>query len=143
MPSRTTLEPPTALDAPFGELDTAPVVVAPEHPGPGAWAGAPSALRVGSDVYLAYRLRRPVGQGRGYANVVARSADGVRFSTVATVGKDRLGAESLERPALVRTAGRHLAALRQRGHAGHQALAGRPARVQHPRGPRDRARRGP
>ena len=105
MPSRTTLEPPTALDAPFGELDTAPVVVAPEHPGPGAWAGAPSALRVGSDIYLAYRLRRPVGQGRGFANVVARSADGVRFSTLATVGKDRLGAESLERPALVRTAG--------------------------------------
>ena len=105
MPSRTTLEPPTALDAPFGELDTAPVVVAPEHPGPGAWAGAPSALRVGSDIYLAYRLRRPVGQGRGYANVVARSVDGVRFSTLATVGKDRLGAESLERPALVRTAG--------------------------------------
>jgi hypothetical protein len=37
------------------------------------------------------------------ANVVARSNDGVRFTTVATVTKDRFGAESLERPALVRT----------------------------------------
>ena len=67
------------------------------------WAGAPCAVRVGQDVYLAYRLRRPVGQGRGYANVVARSTDGVRFTTVATVGKDAFGAESLERPALVVT----------------------------------------
>ena len=58
---------------------------------------------MGEDIYLAYRLRRPVGQGRGYANVVARSADGVRFTTVATVGKDAFGAESLERPALVVT----------------------------------------
>ena len=65
--------------------------------------GGPCALRVGEDIYLAYRLRRPVGQGRGYANVVARSADGVRFTTVATIGKDALGAESLERPALVVT----------------------------------------
>ena len=73
-------------------------------PGPGAWAGGPCALRVGDDVYLAYRLRRPVGQGRGYANVLARSADGVRFRTVATVGKDTFGGESLERPALVVTA---------------------------------------
>jgi hypothetical protein len=37
------------------------------------------------------------------ANVVARSADGVRFTPVAEVTKDRFGAESLERPALVRT----------------------------------------
>ena len=139
MPSRTTLEPPTALDAPFGELDTAPVVVAPEHPGPGAWAGAPSALRVGSDIYLAYRLRRPVGQGRGYANVVARSADGVRFSTLATVGKDRLGAESLERPALVRTAGGTWRLYVSVATPGTKHWRVDAARVEHPRRPRDRA----
>jgi hypothetical protein len=53
--------------------------------------------------WLAYRLRRPVGEGRGYANVVARSDDGVRFTPVVALGKDLFGAESLERPALVRT----------------------------------------
>ena len=80
------------------------MVVAPEDPAvPAPGPVRPCALRVGDDIYLAYRLRRPVGQGRGYANVVARSADGVRFTTVATVGKDAFGAESLERPALVVT----------------------------------------
>jgi hypothetical protein len=53
--------------------------------------------------WLAYRLRRPVGEGRGVANVVARSDDGVRFTPVVGIGKDRFGAESLERPALVHT----------------------------------------
>ena len=69
----------------------------------GAWAGAPSALLVDGTFYLAYRLRRPLGQGRGYANVIARSGDGVRFETVAVLSKASFGAESLERPALVRT----------------------------------------
>src|SRR6476620_9843560 len=92
-----------AADAPFADLATAAVVVAPEQAGPGAWAGGPSALLVGDTIYLAYRLRRPVGQGRGYANVLARSTDGLRFHPVATVGKDRFGGEALERPALVVT----------------------------------------
>jgi hypothetical protein len=52
-------------------------------------------------VYLAYRLRRPVCAGRGYAVVVARSADGVAFETLDVLEKDQVGAESLERPALV------------------------------------------
>ena len=34
--------------------------------------------------------------------VVARSADGVHFETLLTIGREELGAESLERPALVR-----------------------------------------
>jgi hypothetical protein len=34
---------------------------------------------------MAYRLRRPVDRGRGYANVVGRSRDGVRFETIATL----------------------------------------------------------
>src|SRR3954454_5185277 len=79
------------------------LVVAPADPGPGSWAGAPSALLVDGVYYLAYRLRRPVGRGRGYANVVARSADGVRFEPVATLEKDAFGAESLERPAIAVT----------------------------------------
>jgi hypothetical protein len=53
--------------------------------------------------HLAYRLRRPEGEGRGYANVIARSTDGVSFGVVAIVEKERFAAESLERPALVVT----------------------------------------
>jgi hypothetical protein len=83
----------------------AEVVLAPDDPRPGAWAGAPSAQLVDGTWWLAYRLRRPVGEGRGFANVVARSADGVRFEPVVELGKDLFGAESLERPALVRTPG--------------------------------------
>jgi hypothetical protein len=52
-------------------------------------------------VWLAYRLRRPVGRGRGYANVIARSEDGVRFQEVGRLTSDEFGAASLERPALV------------------------------------------
>ncbi len=85
------------------DLGTAQVVLAPDEPGPGSWVGAPCAVRIGDDVWLAYRKRRPVGRGRGYANVVARSADGLDFRTVATIGKDTFGGESLERPALVVT----------------------------------------
>jgi hypothetical protein len=40
---------------------------------------------------------------RGAAVVLARSEDGERFETVATLPRERFGAESLERPALVRT----------------------------------------
>ncbi|HEX2316365.1 MAG TPA: hypothetical protein VHJ17_21670 [Thermomonospora sp.] len=79
------------------------VVVEPPGDGDGYWAGAPSAVESDGHVYLAYRLRRPLDQGRGYAVAVARSTDGVRFETLTTIGKDAMEAESLERPALVRT----------------------------------------
>jgi hypothetical protein len=81
----------------------AEVVLEPEDPRPGSWAGGPSAQLVDGTWWLAYRLRRPVGEGRGIANVVARSDDGVRFTPVVGIGKDAFGAESLERPALVHT----------------------------------------
>jgi hypothetical protein len=81
----------------------ATVVVEPEDPRPGSWAGGPSAQLVDGTWWLAYRLRRPVGEGRGFGNVVARSGDGVHFEPVVALGKDRFGAESLERPALVHT----------------------------------------
>jgi hypothetical protein len=79
------------------------VAIAPPGPGPGTWAGAPSVARGDGEIYLAYRLRRPEGQGRGYAVVVARSADGAAFETLLTIGREEVGAESLERPALVPT----------------------------------------
>ena len=90
---------------PVPRVVDAAVAVPPPGSGAGHWAGAPSARLVDGTYHLAYRLRAPLGQGRGMANVVARSTDGVRFETVAEVTKDRFGAESLERPALVRTPG--------------------------------------
>ena len=86
---------------PLPTADGTVVVPAPGR-GPGHWAGAPSAVVVGGTVWLAYRLRRPVDDGRGVGVVVARSDDGVVFETVARVGREMFGAASLERPALVR-----------------------------------------
>ena len=81
--------------------DDAETAVQPPSSGPGFWAGGPSALLHDGTWWLAYRLRRPIDAGRGYANVVARSDDGVHFDTVATVTSAAMGAASLERPALV------------------------------------------
>ncbi|XVQ06634.1 hypothetical protein ACQP1W_28745 [Spirillospora sp. CA-255316] len=89
---------------PAPNVERSRLVVPPPEPAAGFWAGAPSACVADGTVYLAYRLRRPVGEGRGYAVVVARSADGgERFETLAVIDKDRMESESLERPALVRT----------------------------------------
>jgi hypothetical protein len=79
------------------------VVVEPPGGGPGYWAGGPSAVIGDDGFYLAYRLRRPVGAGRGYAVVIARSADGEHFTTLLTIRREEMAAESLERPVLVRT----------------------------------------
>jgi hypothetical protein len=81
--------------------DRSVVAVAPPGTEPGTWAGAPSAARDDGEIYLAYRLRRPQSKGRGYAVAVARSTDGEHFETLLIIGKEELGAESLERPALV------------------------------------------
>lgn len=91
----------------FDRLAAATGTVAIEPPGAGSgyWAGGPSVVWQDGTFWLAYRLRRPVDEGRGYANVVARSTDGVRFETVATVTADQFGSASLERPALVPLAG--------------------------------------
>lgn len=79
------------------------LVIGPSDDRPGSWAGAPCAVAVDGVVWLAYRLRHPVDAGRGFANVVARSVDGLTFETVVVVYKDAFGAASLERPALVVT----------------------------------------
>jgi hypothetical protein len=70
---------------------------------PGAGDGfGPSAVLAGEYIYRAKRLRRPVRAGRGYANVVARSAGGLRFERLCPLHRDDLGGASLERPAPVR-----------------------------------------
>jgi hypothetical protein len=78
-------------------------VVAVPAPGNGRgyWAGSPScALDDDGTFVLAYRVR--TGEdGRG-STVVARSQDGEHFTTVASLDQARFGAQSMERPALVR-----------------------------------------
>ncbi|MEU4833549.1 hypothetical protein [Streptosporangium sp. NPDC023615] len=83
--------------------DRSVVAIEPARAGAGHWAGAPSAVYSDGTIYLAYRLRRPVGEGRGYAVAVARSDDGERFETLLTIGREEMDTESLERPTLVRT----------------------------------------
>ncbi len=77
------------------------IVAGPPGPEPGSWTGAPSALVDGDEIILTYRLRG--GPRRGYAVVVARSADGVHFQTMQVIAKEDMAADSLERPALMRT----------------------------------------
>ena len=80
---------------------SAVIVKAASSPGGQNWAGAPSAIRVGDQIFLAYRLREV--DRRGYAVEVARSTDGVHFETLVTITKEQMDCESLERPALVLT----------------------------------------
>jgi hypothetical protein len=93
-----------SIPMPMPTMRGADLVVAPSDRGPGSWAGGPSALQVEGRIYLAYRLRRPIGEGRGFRNVVAVSDDGLHFEEIARVERDQFGADSLERPALIRTA---------------------------------------
>ena len=81
----------------------AEVAIAAPGDGPGHWAGAPSAA-VGpeGEIWLAYRLRRPVGDGRGYGVMIARSEDGVHFTPQALLDRADFVCDSIERPALVR-----------------------------------------
>ena len=73
-------------------------------PGAGAhhWSGASSAaLADDGSFVVAYRVR--VTAEDYAATVVGRSEDGAGLETVVTLDKDRFGAMSMERPALVRT----------------------------------------
>jgi hypothetical protein len=78
------------------------ISIAPPGPGDGYWAGGPSAVLAEDGIYLAYRLRKPVGSGRGYAVALAFARDGVNFQTCALITKEELDTDSLERPELVR-----------------------------------------
>lgn len=91
---------------PVPDVEGAVIVQDPLGKGPGHWAGGPSAA-LGEDgaIYLAYRFRRPFGEGRGFMNVVARSEDGEHFEPVAELDRRDFGCESLERPALVAVPG--------------------------------------
>ena len=92
---------PRGFPVPGGDI--ASIVAPAPVPGDGSWAGAPSAaLDDDGAVVLAYRVRSP--DERGGTVVLARE-DAGRWTTLARLTKARFGAASLERPALVRTAG--------------------------------------
>ncbi len=87
---------------PVPRVHRSTVLVPAPGPGAGNWAGAPSAaVDDFGDFVVAYRLR--TADQRGSATVLARFRDGEGLATLATLTKDRFHAESLERPALVRT----------------------------------------
>jgi hypothetical protein len=92
----------TLADAPVPDFAASEVAIDAPAPGPGHWAGAPSAVFVDDAFWLAYRVRHPLHEGRGVATTVARSVDGVHFEEVASVPRELFGAASLERPALIR-----------------------------------------
>lgn len=77
------------------------VAAAAPASGPGSWAGAPSAaIDLDGSLLLAYRVRTP--DRRGSSLVLARSDEQGRLAQVGSILKETFGAESLERPALVR-----------------------------------------
>jgi hypothetical protein len=91
-----------AAGFPLPGTGRASVAVPAPGTGEGSWVGAPSAaLDPGGGFVVAYRVR--VTAQRGAATLVARSDDGERLTTVAILDKERFGAMSMERPALVVT----------------------------------------
>ncbi len=88
---------------PVQDWRKARVVVEPPGEGPGNWAGGANALLHDGLIYLTYRLRRPLDQGRGNSVFVARSKNGVSFEKLAQINKEEMDAESLERAALAVT----------------------------------------
>ncbi len=90
---------PALLAAP--EPANAEVIMASPEAGGDNWIGSPSAILVGDEIYLAYRLR--AAGRRGYAVEVAKSRDGVHFTTLCSITQEQMDTESLERPALVIT----------------------------------------
>ncbi|MEZ8218128.1 hypothetical protein B0813_001665 [Candidatus Fervidibacteria bacterium JGI MDM2 SSWTFF-3-K9] len=85
----------------FDPLDGVTIAEPPDI-GQGNWVGAANVwLDETGDFWLVYRLRKPHPH-RGYLLRIARSTDGVNFTTVWEMTKEQLGTESMERCALVR-----------------------------------------
>jgi hypothetical protein len=88
---------------PLPGMGRAVVAVPAPGAGPGWWAGASCAVPDPDGGFvIGYRLRN--GHDGIDQTVVARSPDGERLTTVATLDQSRFGAQWMERPALVRTA---------------------------------------
>ena len=92
---------------------------------PATGPAGPSAVLDGDGTFwLAYRLRRPLGAGRGLRQ--RRGPVGRRrpLRDGAVLDREEFGCDSLERPALVAVGRRDLAALRELRHAGDPATGG-------------------
>ena len=109
------------IPIPRGDGET---VVAPPGSGPGFWAGGPSAVATADGIYLAYRLRRPVDAGRGYAMVVARSDDGLAFTPLVTLDEGSVRDRVVRAPGARRPPRRRLASLCELLDPEQQALVG-------------------
>jgi hypothetical protein len=89
-------------DFPLPGMGRAVVAVPAPGVGPGYWAGASCAVADGDGGFvIGYRVRN--GHDGIDQTVIARSPDGERFTTVATLDQRRFGAQWMERPAVVRT----------------------------------------
>jgi hypothetical protein len=83
-------------------MGRAVVAVPAPGDGPGYWAGASCAVLDGDGGFvIGYRVRN--GHDGIDQTVIARSPDGERLTTVATLDQSRFDAQWMERPAIVRT----------------------------------------
>ena len=87
---------------PLFDPDGGTVVVEPDRPEPDFWVGAPSVVYDGrrERFVMAYRVRHPIGRGRGIACRIAESTDGVNFQSLTEISADELRSASIERSAL-------------------------------------------
>ncbi len=79
-------------------------VVAPLDKGFGNWAGGHSVVFDPDEgkFYLYYRLRQPLGAGRGGKCRIAESTDGIEFHDIWEATKEQLDAESIEVGSLIK-----------------------------------------
>ena len=88
---------------PLPDLDRAEVVVPAPDAGPGNWAGAASAAVVDDLVYLTYRVRRPLTRAAASRPWWHARATACTSRAVSEVWRKEFGAESFERPVVLRT----------------------------------------
>lgn len=79
-------------------------VIQPEGKGYGYWVGGHSVVYDpdGKKFYLYYRIRSPLGKGRGAKCRIAESTDGIKFTDIWEATKEELDAESIEVGSLIR-----------------------------------------
>ncbi len=79
-------------------------VFPPASPGYGHWVGGHSVTHDPDTgkFYMYYRIRKPLGQGRGGICHVAESDDGIRFKNIWQATKDQLDATSIEVGSLIK-----------------------------------------
>jgi len=79
-------------------------VFEPEQKGYGHWVGGHSVIfdPDAGKFYLYYRIRQPLGRGRGGKCRIAESADGIAFTDIWEATKDAFDAESIEVASLIK-----------------------------------------